>query len=55
MSESSAGMLDGPAEQRFVFGRRGEAELELGLHECNCVRVCGELDCVELWDRGREG
>jgi hypothetical protein len=47
-------MLDGCAEQRFVVGRRGEAELELGLHECNRVCVRGELHCVELRDRVRE-
>ena len=48
-------MLDGCAEQRFVVGRRGQAELELGLHEGDRVRVGGESQRLELRDRVRQG
>jgi hypothetical protein len=48
-------MLDGRAEERFVVGRRGEAELELRLHERNCVHVRGQSQRLELRGRVREG
>ena len=47
-------MLDGCAEQRFVVGRRGKAELELRLHERNCVHVRGQSQRLELRGRVRE-
>jgi hypothetical protein len=53
--EPVARMLYGRAEQRFVVGRRSEAELELWLDEGNCVRVRGQSQRLELRDCVREG
>jgi hypothetical protein len=54
-SESLARTLDGCAELRIVFGRRGQAELELGLYQRNCVCVRRESQRLELRDRVRDG
>jgi len=50
-------MLDGCAEQRFVVGRRGKAELKLRLHERNCVHVRSQSQIrqVERDDLDRVG
>ena len=54
-SEPIASVLDGRAQQGFVVRRRCKAEIELGLYERHRVCVLGELHCLQLRDRVREG
>jgi hypothetical protein len=53
-SESIACMLDGCAEQLFVFGRRGKGRARTEALRAQ-VRVRGELQRLELRHRVREG